>query len=130
MEVDQSTKDAILSATGPIIGSALAAALVGAAVTALLELIATNDETDTMVGKNGVHPTEQDTSLSKSDVAGSEVGGKLSDDSAKINSGDLEANRTQAQAQSAGANAANNGATAMITDAGASQIETKALNMS
>jgi hypothetical protein len=130
MELDDNTKDIILAQVAPIIGSTLAAGLVAAAATAVMELLATNLETDTPAGKQGVHPTGQDTSLSKTVVAGSETDGKLTEDSAKVNSGDLEANRTQAQAAATGANAANNGATAVITDAGATQIETKALNMS
>jgi hypothetical protein len=129
MDVDEDTKSAILAEVGPAVGSALAVGLVAAAGAALLELIATNYEEDTMIGKKELHPTEQELAVSKSDVTGSEVDGSLSADSATISEGEVGASSLEATAQDAEATASESGATASRAKAGAADIETKALKM-
>jgi hypothetical protein len=129
MDVNQETKDAILTEVGPLIGSALAAGLVAAAATAVLGLIATNDETDTMVGKQETHPTANGTSISKVGVAGTETGGKLADDKVAAVEGEVKASETDGTASATEATAAESGASAARTKAGASDIETKALKI-
>jgi hypothetical protein len=129
MEVDKDTQGAILAATMPLIGSALAAGLVAAAATAILDMIATNDETDTMAGKNEVHPTGNATSISDVDVVGAGTKGKLAGDEVTGVGGEVTASDTEAAASTMEATAADTGATAARTKAGASDIEVKALKI-
>ena len=129
MDVDESMKKDILEATAPIIASATTAALV-AAVGALIDsLLAINMTTSTMAGDKGIHPTEDNVSARKSEVATSEAAGKLSQDKVSARNGDLAASKTDAAAQNGEATALESGAAAARTKGGAADIETKALKM-
>jgi hypothetical protein len=129
MQLDEKTKNEILEMTEPIIASAAAGAVVAALTSAIEALLVTNYEKSSLTGDEGVHPTSDDTAISKSEVAGSETEGKLSQDKVAAENGEIKANETEARALTGEVTASESGASAVRSKAGASDIETKALKI-
>jgi len=129
MAVDDKTKTMIQDAVGPIVKSALSAALVGAAFALIKKLTVTNFKSSNVAGDKEVHPTEKSTSISKVETSGKDTDASLAKDEVKVKDGDLSASKTDANALTNEATAAESGAAAARTKAGAADIETKALKM-
>ncbi|MDR2483788.1 MAG: hypothetical protein LBD55_00125 [Treponema sp.] len=129
MEVDQETKDAILKDVAPIIGGAVAAMCVAAVAAEVTQLLATNLKQSGLTGDSSIKPTDDETTVSKSEVAASETEGKVAQDKVAASEGEVLANETEARASTGEATAAESGASALRTKEGASDIETKALKM-
>jgi hypothetical protein len=129
MEMDKNMKSGISQAVGPIIASAATAALVAAAGALIASLLVTNYSESTMAGDKGMHPTNDEASMSKVETSGKGTDASLAKDALAAKDGDLSAARTDASVSSGEATAAESGATAARTKAGAADIETKALKM-
>jgi hypothetical protein len=128
--LDGETEDAVKEAVSPqliSIGATYGAALVGGAIAAL---IAINYKTSTMAGDTTIHPTNNQTDISKVETAATEVEGKLTKDGVKAKDGDLSAAQTDAKALTTDAKALDSGASAAQPKAGALDVKAKALVMS
>ncbi|MDR2663469.1 MAG: hypothetical protein LBC31_10785 [Treponema sp.] len=127
--LDSETEEEVKNAVSPqliSIGATYGAALVGGTIAAL---IAVNYKSRTMAGDDGIHPTNNETSISAVKTAAAETDGALAKDSVEAVDGEIKASETEATAQSGEATALDSGATALRTKAGASDIEVKALKM-
>jgi hypothetical protein len=129
MDGDKELKDSIISAVTPAVTSLMAGLLVAGVASIAESLLVTNYSQSTPTGDTEMHPTENETVLSKSEVAGSETEGKLAQDKVAATEGEVLANETEARALTGEATAADSGASALRTKAGASDIEVKALKM-
>ena len=129
MALDKETSDTIKELVAPIVGSALSAALVSAAMAIISKLVVTNYKEHGITGDKEIKPTEDETAISKSELAASETEGKLAQDKVAGTEGEVKANETEARALTGEATAADSGASALRTKAGASDIEVKALKM-
>ena len=127
--LDDNTQNKIKELITPIITSMGAAALTAAAVAIVSELVVTNVKEEDVTGDRNLKPTEQDTTVSKSEAAASETEGKLSKDGVSAQDGNIKAAETEAKATTGEATAAESGAQAVRTKAGASDIEVKALKI-
>ena len=127
--LDDNTQNKIKELITPIITSMGAAALTAAAVAVISELVVTNVKEEDVTGDRNVKPTEQDTTVSKTEAAASETEGKLSKDGVSAQDGNIKAAETEAKASTGEATAAESGAQAVRTKAGASDIEVKALKI-
>ncbi|MBO4520673.1 MAG: hypothetical protein J5787_05650 [Alphaproteobacteria bacterium] len=127
--LDDNTQKKIKDLITPIITSMGAAALTAAAVAVISELVVTNVKEEDVTGDRNLKPTEQDTTVSKSEAAASETEGKLSKDGVSAQDGNIKAAETEAKASTGEATAAESGAQAVRTKAGASDIEVKALKI-
>ena len=114
---------------GPIITSAGMSVLVGAALSAVAKLTATNQHHSDITGDHDIHPTKQETELQKNEAAGSNTKQSMAQDDVSAQKGKVNAAETNAKAATGEATATESGATAVRTKAGASDIETKALKM-
>ena len=129
MALDEKTKDMIKDIAGPIVTSAASMALV-AGLTSLIEsLVVTNYTSSDLTGNKEIHPTEDNTSISKVEATAKDTDASLAKDELKVKDGDLSAAKTDANALTTEATAAESGAAAARTKAGAADIETKALKM-
>ena len=128
MEVDDDLKKKILIATGPVIGAASVAVVVGV-VGFLLSYIGINIKNKTMAGDQGMHPTTSEVNASNVDAAAADTDAAMAKDELAGVDGDLSAGRTDAAAGDAEAKALESGASAARTKAGAADIETKGLKM-
>jgi hypothetical protein len=127
--LDSETEDAVKEGVAPQligVGATYGAALVGGAIAAL---IAVNYKSRTMAGDTDIHPTKNETDISKVETAATETEGKLAQDTVAGVNGEVKASETEARAVTGEATAADSGASALRTKAGASDIETKALKM-
>ena len=129
MELDQDTKDTIIKEVTPIIASTAAAACVSAVIGELAMLVAINYKESSLAGDREIKPTDDETTISKSEVAAAESEGKVSHNGVNGQEGEVKAAETEALASTQEATAAESGASALRTKAGASDIETKALKM-
>jgi hypothetical protein len=129
MQLDEKTKNQILEGVEPIIMSAAIGVAVASLTSVITALAVTNYSQSDLTGDKDMHPTAEETTLSKSEVAGSETEGKLAQDKVAGVNGEVKANETEARALTGEATASDSGATALRTKAGASDIETKALKM-
>ncbi|MDR2481366.1 MAG: hypothetical protein LBD07_03620 [Spirochaetaceae bacterium] len=129
MKLDDDMKNKILKSTKPLIVSAAAGALVAGVTAGIMSLVATNYKSSTLTGDKEIHPTSDETAISKSEVAASEKEGKLSADKVSAQNGEVGASNTEAAAAEGEAKAADSGASALRTKAGAADIATKGLNM-
>jgi hypothetical protein len=126
---DQGTEAAVKSAVAPLVITA-SATIAGALIAGgIAMLIGTNYKSSTLTGDTEIHPTSDETAISKAETAAQETEGKLSQDKVAGTNGDVKANETAARASTAEATAADSGASAVRTKAGATDIETKALKM-
>jgi hypothetical protein len=130
MEMDTSTKAAVLAKVGPIIGSAAAGFAVVAGAALITKLVGINMETSTMAGDTGMHPTDNDTALSKSETSMKDNNASLAKDELKVKDGDLSAAQTDAKAMTTDAKALDSGASAAQPKAGALDVKAKGLVMS
>jgi hypothetical protein len=127
--LDGETEEAVKNAVSPLlisIGATCGAALAGGAIAAL---IAINYKSRTMAGDTEIHPTSNETDISKVETAAAETEGKLAQDTVAGINGEVKASETEARAQTGEATALDSGASALRTKAGASDIEVKALKM-
>jgi hypothetical protein len=129
MALSKESQETIKELVTPIVTSTLSVALVGAAMTILSKVVVTNFKESGLTGDTELKPTDNETTISKAEVAGSEAEGKLAQDKVAGTEGEVKANETEARALTGEATAAESGASALRTKAGASDIETKALKM-
>ena len=119
----------VVKGVAPVIGSALATAVVGEVLEKLSELVVSNVNESDMSGDKEVHPTKEDSSLQKGEANADRNNAALAKDEVSAQSGSIDAAETEAKASTSEATAAEAGASAVRTKAGASDIETKALKM-
>ena len=129
MALDEETTKQVKEVVGPIVKSALAAALVGAAAAAITKLTVTNYKRSGLTGDTEMKPTEDEVAISKVESSASGTDASLSKDEVTGVDGDLSAAQTEAAAATGEATALESGATAARTKAGAADIETKGLKM-
>ena len=129
MALSAEEKAEIEKAVMPVITSVTTSLAVGAITEAVKMFAATNIHESDLTGDRNLKPTEQDTTVSKSEAAASETEGKLSKDGVSAQDGNIKAAETEAKASSGEATAAESGAQALRTKAGASDIEVKALKI-
>jgi len=129
MALDEKTTKMIETAVAPIVGAAMSAALVGAALAALKMLVATNYKSSDLTGEKAMHPTKDEMVASKVETSAKDTDASLAKDEVKAKDGDLSAARTDAAASNGEATALESGAAAARTKAGAADIETKSLKM-
>ena len=129
MELDDKTTSMIKKAVTPIVVSATTATIVGAAFIAIKYLTATNYKQSDLTGDKGLHPTKNDTIVSKTEATAKDTDASLAKDEVKAKDGDLSAAKTDGNAMTTEATALESGAAAARTKAGAADIETKALKM-
>jgi hypothetical protein len=130
MEMDADAKAAVLAKVGPIIGSLAAGFAVAAGVALIMKLVCINMKSSTMAGDTGMHPTDNDTSISKSEASAKNNEASVAKDGVKAKDGDLAAAQTDAKALTSDAKALDSGASAAQPKAGALDIKTKGLVMS
>ena len=119
----------VVKGVAPLIGSALAVAIVGEVLEKLSELVVTNVNESDMSGDKELHPTKEDSSLQKGEANADRNNAALAKDDVNGQKGSVDAAETEAKANTAEATALESGASAVRTKAGASDIETKALKM-
>ncbi|MDR2629864.1 MAG: hypothetical protein LBC60_02965 [Spirochaetaceae bacterium] len=130
MAMDAETKAAVLKKVGPTIGSAAAGFAVAAAAAVITKLVGINMKTSTMAGDTGMHPTENETSISKTEASAKDNEASVAKDGLKVKDGDLSAAQTDAKAMTTDAKAMDSGASAAQPKAGALDVKTKGLVMS
>jgi hypothetical protein len=128
--MDEKTKAMILAKTLPLIESAAASMAITAATAAITKLVGVNMKTSTMAGDTGLHPTEDDTSISKTEASAKDNEASLAKDGLKAKDGDLSAAQTDAKGMTTDAKALDSGASAAQPKAGAAEIKTKGMVMS
>ena len=119
----------VVKGVAPVIGSALATAVVGEVLEKLSELVVSNVNESDMSGDKEMHPTKDDASIQKGEANADRNNAALAKDEVSAQSGSIDAAETEARASTSEATAAEAGASAVRTKAGASDIETKALKM-
>jgi hypothetical protein len=129
MALDEKTTKVIKDAVLPIVTSALSSAVAGAAMAVIAKLVVTNYRESNITGDTEMHPTKDESSLSKVETSAIDTDASLGKDEVTAKDGDLSAMRTDAAASNGEATALDGGATAARTKAGAADIETKALKM-
>jgi len=127
--MDAETEKMIKEAVAPIVGSAMAAAVVGAATAILMKLAVTNIHESDITGEKEMHPTKDEVDMSKVEATAKDTDASLAKDTMAAKDGDLSAAKTDATAMDTEATALDSGATAARTKAGAADIETKAFKM-
>ena len=127
--VDDETKSMVKELVGPIVGSAMAVAVLGAAMAVIKMLTVTNYKRNDVTGDTDLKPTEDKAALSKVEAAAKDTDAALAKDEVTGKDGDLSAMQTEALASTGEATALDSGATAARTKAGAADIETKGLIM-
>jgi hypothetical protein len=130
MALDDETKKVIKELVAPIVGSALSAALVGAATAIILKMIVTNYHETNLKGETDMHPTDDNVTMSKTEASGKDNDASLAKDEMKGKDGDLALMQTDAAGSTTEAKAMNAGATAAKPVAGALDVKTKGLVMS
>jgi hypothetical protein len=129
MKLDKDTATIIEELTKPIVTSIAVGAAVAFAAALITELVVTNYKNNSLAGDKEVKATEDGAALNKSEVAGKETEGKLKQDKVAGANGDIKANQLEGKLSTGEATAAESGASALRSKAGASDIETKALKM-
>jgi hypothetical protein len=130
MEMDAKTKATVLAKVGPTIGSLGAGLAVAAGMALITKLVGINMKSSTMAGDTGMHPTQEDTSISKTEASAKDNEASLAKDGLKVKDGDLSAAETDAKALTTDAKALDSGASAAMPKAGALDVKTKGLVMS
>jgi hypothetical protein len=130
MEMDAKTKASVMQKIGPSIGSLAAGFAVAAGAALIMKLIAINMKSSTMAGDTGMHPTENETSISKTETSAKDNEASLAKDGLKVKDGDLAAAQTDAKAMTSDAKALDSGASAAMPKAGALDVKAKGLVMS
>jgi hypothetical protein len=128
--MDEKATQMIKDAVAPIVASTLASALVGAAAAGIMKYAATNYNGSNVTGDKEMHPTKDDTSISKSEASAKDNEASLAKDGVKAKDGDLSAAQTDAKAMTSDAKALDSGASAAQPKAGALDVKTKGLVMS
>jgi hypothetical protein len=114
----------------PIIVSVGASAAVAGAIAIISQLVVTNYKRSDLTGEKGMHPTQDDTSISKTEASAKDNDASLAKDGVKAKDGDLSAAQTDAKALTSDAKALDSGASAAQPKAGALDVKTKGLVMS
>jgi hypothetical protein len=127
--MDDKTVKMIQQAVAPIVGSAMSAAVVGAATAIIKKLVVTNVEEKSLKGNTTLSPTEDNVTASKVEASGQDTEASGAKDEVKGQDGDLSGLATDAAVGDTEATALEGGASAVRTKAGAADIETKALKM-
>lgn len=111
--------------------AATTAGLVAASIAldALMNATSTSIEVTDITGKKELHPTKQNSELQRSDTNAVKTTASGANDSVSGQDGALEGNSTKATAAKQQTQASESGATALDTEAGATEIATKALKM-
>jgi hypothetical protein len=130
MDVNASTKAAVLTKVAPLIGTIGAGLAVAGAAALITKLVGINMKSSTMTGDTGLHPTENNTSISKTEASAKDNEASLAKDGVKAKDGDLSAAQTDAKALTSDAKALDSGASALQPKAGAMDVKTKGLVMS
>ncbi|MDR1985890.1 MAG: hypothetical protein LBP88_02825 [Treponema sp.] len=130
MDTNAATKAAVLAKVGPLIGSLGVGLAVAGAAAIITKLSAVNMKSSTMAGDTGLHPTDNDTSINKTEASAKDNEGSLAKDGLKAKDGDLSAAQTDAKAMTSDAKAMDAGASAVQPKEGALDIKTKGLVMS
>jgi hypothetical protein len=130
MALNEKAVQMIKDAVAPIACSTLASALVGAVAAGIMKYIATNYNESNLTGEKGMHPTNDDTSISKTEASAKDNEASLAKDGVKAKDGDLSAAQTDAKAATTDAKALDSGASAAQPKAGALDVKTKGLVMS
>jgi hypothetical protein len=125
--MDDKEKAAIIAAVTPLMG--LGAVLAAAAAAMALKYLTTNYRQSSMAGDKEMKPTDDEVTISKSEVAGVETEGKAVQDTVSGLNGEVKAEETEARALTGEATAADSGASALRGKLGAADIETKTLKM-
>jgi hypothetical protein len=128
--MDAETKAAVMAKVGPVIGSRLAGIAVAAGAAVIMKLVGINMKSSTMAGDTGLHPTDNDTSISKTEASLKDNEASIAKDGLKVKDGDLSAAETNAKALTTDAKALDSGASAAMPKAGALDIKAKGLVMS
>ena len=126
-KISPDTEKAIQEVVRPIVMSAGAFALVAAVGAVISKLVVTNIKESGLTGDKEMKPTEDTMTVSKVETAATETEGQLSKDGVAAQDGSVKAAENEAKA--ATGEAAESGATALRTKAGASDIEAKALKI-
>jgi hypothetical protein len=129
MDMDAKTKAAVIKEIAPIISSGVHFA-VAAATAAIVKFVGVNMKTSTMAGDTGLHPTENNTSINKTEASAKDNEASVAKDGLKAKDGDLSAAQTDAKAMTTDAKALDSGASAAQPKAGAAEIKTKGMVMS
>jgi hypothetical protein len=130
MKLEDETKAAILTKVTPMIVSLGVTFGVAAAAAIISKIIGINMKTSTMAGDTGLHPTENNTSISKTEASAKDNEASVAKDGLKAKDGDLSAAQTDAKAATTDAKALDSGASAAQPKAGAAEIKAKGLVMS
>jgi hypothetical protein len=130
MELDSETKATILEQVSPLITALGVGFAVAAGAALITKLVGINMKTSTMTGDTGMHPTENETSVSKTETSAKDNEASLAKDGLKVKDGDLSAAETDAKALTSDAKAMDSGASAAMPKAGALDVKTKGLVMS
>jgi hypothetical protein len=128
--MDAKTKATIMKKVGPLIGSLAAGFAVAAGAAAITKLVGINMKSSTMTGDTGMHPTDNDTSISKTETSAKDNEASVAKDGLKAKDGDLSAAQTNAKALTTDVKAMDSGASAAQPKAGALDVKTKGLVMS
>jgi hypothetical protein len=130
MKLDSETKALVLEKVSPLIAGVAVGFAVAAGAALVTKLVGINMKTSTMAGDTGMHPTENETSVSKTETSAKDNEASLAKDGLKVKDGDLSAAQTDAKAMTSDAKAMDSGASAAMPKAGALDIKTKGLVMS
>ena len=129
LQVDGETESMVKDLMGPIIGSAMFAAVAAAAMAVITMLSVTNYKNNNVTGDTEYRPTENEANMNKVEVAAKETDGNLSKDEVTGVDGNLAASQLEGHASTGEATALESGATAARAKAGAADIETKGLKI-
>jgi hypothetical protein len=130
MKLEAETKAAILKEVGPKIAALGAGFAVAGAAAIISKIVGINMKTSSMAGDTGLHPTENNTSISKTEASAKDNEASVAKDGLKAKDGDLSAAQTDAKAMTTDAKALDSGASAAQPKAGAAEIKTKGMVMS
>jgi hypothetical protein len=130
MKLEDKTKAAILTKVTPMIVSLSVGFGVAAAAAAITKIVGVNMKTSTMAGDTGLHPTDNDVSINKTEASAKDNEASVAKDGLKAKDGDLSAVQTDAKAATTDAKALDSGASAAQPKAGAAEIKTKGMVMS
>jgi hypothetical protein len=128
--MEEKVQKSIEDVTEMIAGSVLAQAVAGLAIATIKQLVVTDVEKSDVTGKKELHPTEDETSVSKVDTEATQTTGSVSEDKVAGMNGEVQADDTQADVLTTDAKATNTGASAVEPKAGALKTEVRGLFIS
>jgi hypothetical protein len=128
--MDAETEALVKKEIAPVIATLGGGLVLAGAAALVTKLVAVNMKTSTMAGDTGLHPTDNDTSISKTETSAKDNEASLAKDAVKAKDGDLSAAQTDAKALTTDAKALDSGASAAQPKAGALDVKAKGLVMS